>query len=212
MESRGPAASRAASSSAHLTSTTSGASNVGGRAGDPWTHAKAIIPGRDSVAGLRENLDFGASKRSWFSDSFHSSFRDSAWSTIPPLEKTPRSAKQVNEAFAGGLRSSSPGGSRRGGSPRRPRAASPRAPARSSSTGNEARPSSSRFIVTSRGGGAHVPRLFQDEQPPLGARAGGEKPQHQEWQVPAFKGNIAHIHSSRRHIVSAEFRSEREYD
>ena len=92
---------------------TSRAASEGGLAGDPWTRPKPIVPGRDSIAGLREiDGNFRQGKRSWFSDSFHSVVQGLGVVDNPSAREdaAQREAGQ-RSVLLDGLRSSSPAAS-----------------------------------------------------------------------------------------------------
>ena len=60
--------------------------------GDPWVHTSALT------------LNSQRTSSGWFHDSFHSSFRDSAWLTIAPLERetSHRNGKKVTVVLQSG--------------------------------------------------------------------------------------------------------------
>ena len=169
-----------------------------------WSESKPLTPFRAGDVG---------GGGTWFSESFHSSFRDSAWSSADPLEAKPstRNAKNLHANFAGSLRGGSPTPRKRSPAPRRPgsfhtsSSSSFEASASSivSTSETSANSQDSRKASPSR---RRAPKVVEVEA--SSAALPTVKP---EWNVPAFKGDVGKLHLSQRE-KSYEMRPQRPAD
>ena len=160
----------------------------------------------------------GVSEVSWFSDSFHSSFRESAWSVADadPARVRNNNPKSVHAGFAGSLRSS-PASVRR-----RSTSARTRRPGSSSSMISEDRSvvpratdAASRATARAASPRARRPPKFAPEGSPDASPGAGRGKAHEnrpEWNVPAFKGNVGRLHVSQRARIGSEMRAEQKLD